>query len=353
MYEKSIILTQDKRLEQSIKLLLRSKKMGIETDLPLLSNLNLIKNDIQRNYNTLNMRGEFGVFLKKHGFPYMTILDYEIDLGLPENLDPDMKKLLRTFLIAFSILANGKGYGSAIANIVLIVNKKFYKNVSQYEREPSSLLEQLKTQDDRVNAIMQSFANNRDRVRAFFNISHIFKPEDGKYHQEIESLEKIINGADERLKSKQRKTEDRGVTEMITDDLEPANVICRATLDKILINGDVRQISEEEKEKYHEKNINLKGAITVKTINTVTDRIINTFQAMSKLNPFKKDEKIFINIPDTSLIDGSFSPSMGSFLSDELSEYAGISLNIGKNNCEKLKNSRGFIAIKDFLIKNL
>jgi hypothetical protein len=74
---------------------------------------------------------------------------------------------------------------------------------------------------------------------------------------------------------------------------------------------------------------------------------------MAKINPFKKDEKVFINVPDTSVIDGAFAGTMGTFLSSAFPEYTGISFNMGKENCEKVKNSQGYVAIKDYIIKNL
>ena len=119
MYQKSILLTQDRRLEQFIKVLMRTKKKELESEFPLLSDLNALRTDIQQYGNTLHLRGEFGSFIKSFGFPYMIIMDYFIDFGLPKSVDPDMRKLLRTFLIAFTILANGKGFDSATSNLVL------------------------------------------------------------------------------------------------------------------------------------------------------------------------------------------------------------------------------------------
>ncbi|UCB46947.1 MAG: hypothetical protein JSV25_05890 [Spirochaetota bacterium] len=353
MYQKSILLTQDRRLEQFIKVLMRTKKKELETDLPLLYDLNALRSDIQKCCNTLHLRGEFGSFIKNFGFPYMIVMDYIIDFGLSKGVDPDMRKLLRTFLIAFTILANGKGFDSATSNIVLIIEKKYLRTVLEFVRDPALLLEQIKTQDARVNAIIESFAQDSDRVKGFFNLSYIFRPDEGNYNKEMENLERIIDASDNLLKKKELKKGSSAVSEMITEDVEPARVICRATIDRIIKNGGVHEISDDEREQYKEKDITLIGAITVKTIKTVNDRIVETFKAMNKINPFKKDERIFINIPDISLIDGSFASSMGSFLNSELGLYKGVSLNMGKNNSMKVKDSPGYIGIKDYIIKNL
>jgi len=353
MYEKTILLAGDKRLEQSIKLLLNTKKKFVEKDLPLLSDLTAIHRDIGQFQNTLHLRGEFGSFVKSHGFPFMIIMDYIIDFGLPKQVDPDMRKLFRTFLIAFTILANGKGYDGTKVNIVLIIDRHMKDSVAGFERDPSLFLDRLKTQDSRVNAILDSFSKDQERVNNLYNIRHICRPEEGNYKREIDSLDRIIDETDDCLRVKERDKKMSGATGMITDDLEPATVICRSTQDRIIVNGKPREISEDERKRYQVKNINLIGAITSKTVKTVCDRILDTFTVMNRINPFKKDDKIFINIPDTSTLDGSFAPSMGSFLNGELGAYSGISINIGAVNCSRVRQSPGFIAIRDYLIKNL
>jgi hypothetical protein len=327
--------------------------MEIETELPLLSNINKIREDIHKNNNTVNLRAEFGYFIKTYGFPFMLILDYQVDFSLSLNRDPDQRKLVRTFLLAFTLLANSKGFENATANIVFIVNKKQFIPVSKFAKNPSSLLAQIQTKDERINAIIDTFTSDSEKVKRFFHISYIFEPENGKYAQEVDRLEKITDIFEDIIENIPEPETVKNGTEMISDNLPPADVICRATLEKVIFNGEIRQIKEEEKRTYLEKNIHLVGALTQKTTNTVKDRLTSTFRAMAKCNPFKKDERIFINIPDSSILDGSFAVSIGTYLSQELSEYIGISLNIGKANHDKLKNSKGYFAIEDYIMKNL
>jgi formiminotetrahydrofolate cyclodeaminase len=353
MYGKSILITQNKRLEQFIKHMMKNRKMEIETELPLLSNINKIREDIHRNNNTVNLRAEFGYFIKTYGFPFMLILDYQVDFSLSLNSDPDQRKLVRTFLLAFTLLANSKGFENATANIVFIVNKKQFIPVSKFTKNPTALLTQIRTKDERINAIIDAFTSDDEKVKRFFHISYIFEPENGKYAQEVERLEKIIDIFKNIIESIPEPETQKTGTEMITDKVSPADVICRATLEKMIVNGEISHIKEEEKHTYLEKNIHLVGALTQKTTNTVKDRITTTFKVMAKCNPFKKDERIFINIPDSSVLDGSFAVSIGTYLSQELSEYTGISLNIGKANHDKLKNSKGYFAIEDYIMKNL
>jgi hypothetical protein len=355
MYAKSILITQDKRLESYIRQLLRRLKMDIETAYPLLSDLDSIRYDLMKNRITVNIRGEFAQFIKENGFPVVTIIDYIIDLGLSEKEDPDQRKLLRTFLLAFTLLANAKGFENAKANIVFVIPKRLRTIMSNFVENPSFLLDEVRTKDERINVIIDTFAAKKEKVKDYFRLSYIFRPDDGRYLEEMEKLEETLKGFAETTAEavESEKSKSAVSTPMIKDDLEPARVLCRASSEKIIMDGELVPTTEEQRRKYIEKNIHLEGAITQKTITAVKDRILTTFSSMAKINPFKKDEKVFIIVPDSSIIDGSFAGVMGTFLSSAFPEYTGISLNMGKENCEKAKNSQGYVAIKDYIIKNL
>jgi hypothetical protein len=360
MYSKSILLIQDKRFAHYIRQTLNNAKKEVDDSYPLLNDIEALRGDLLLNRNTRNFRTSLAQFIKYNGFPFLFIIDYTVDLGLRKDEDPDKHKLLRTVLIAFTILAGAKGYSNAIANIVLLVSKKEVAVIESFIRNPVLIASQIKTQDERVNALINNFFSDIERVRNFFHISYLYQPGDSDFYTEIERLNKIIEETkariediDKKEEEEKKKTIEDKTTAMNHEDLEPADVICRATTDKILINGELREITEEEKKLYQEKTIVLKGPLTVRTMHIVKDRIIATFNAMAKIHPFKKDERLFIEIPDTSSVDGSVASSLGTFLTNTLSKYRGISINIGNENLEKLKNSKAYFAIEDYVLKEL
>ncbi len=265
MYTKTIILMQDKRYEKFIKLMLKKKNRAVETDLTLLSDMDSVKNDIYKNRNTINIRGEFGHFVKQHGLPYMMIIDYMIDFGFPDFAGTDDRKLAQTFILSYTILAQAKGYDNGSANIVFIVNKKNESTIKQFAKYPLFLLDQIRTKDERVNSIIDSFAIDKERVKGFFKIAYILQPDDGKYADELERLERIMVVYDKIISSKPQ-IEAEETVEMVSDDAEPADVICRATIEKIITNGELKPISVDQKNQYVEKNVHLMGAVTMKTI---------------------------------------------------------------------------------------
>jgi hypothetical protein len=360
MYSKSILLIQDKRFAHYIRQTLNNAKKEVDDSYPLLNDIEALRGDLLLNRNTRNFRASLAQFIKYNGFPFLLIIDYMVDLGLSRDEDPDRRKLMRTVLIAYTILASAKGYSNALANIVFLISKKETPLIEAFIKNPALLVSQIKTQDERVNALINTFFSDRKRVKDFFHISYLYNPGNSDYYTEIERLNKIIEETKQRIEyidkkkeeEKKQATEDK-ITAMNTQELEPADVICRATTDKILINGELREITEEEKKLYQEKMIVLKGPLTVRTMHVVKERILATFNAMAKIHPFKKDERLFINIPDTSSVDGSVASSLGTFLANTLSRYNGISLNIGHENLEKLKNSKAYFAIEDFVLKEL
>lgn len=352
MYMKSIILTQNKRYDRIIRKYVNDRGREVLTELPLLSDIEAIKADIATNRTTVSIRGEFGHFVKTYGLPYMLMIDYLMDLDLTPDEDPDNRKLMRTFLLAYTILAKAKGYGEGTANIVFIIDKKFSSAICEYAKHPLFLLDQIRTRDDKINAMIDSFASEEEKVKKYFRISYIHQLNTGQYSEELDRLGKIMDGYD-RIVSSRQNQDTKVQTEMLHEDAGTAEVICRATVEKIIVDGELRQISEEEKEKFLEKDIHLSGALTQITMPAVLDHILTTFTSMAKINPFKKTEKILIHVPDRTLIDGSFASSLGLFLANALSEYTGISINIGRNNLLKAKGSSGFFAIKDFIYKNL
>jgi hypothetical protein len=362
MYSKTILMLQDKRITQYLKMFLGKRKKPIESEEPLLTDIDAVRNELFITRNTSNLRKAFGQFIKTQGFPFLLIIDYVIDFGLMEKEDPDKRKVLRTFLISFIILANARGFDGACAHMVLLCSKKDSHIVKVYRNNPAILLKQLKTNDERVNTLIRSYIQNPEKLKQLLNIYPLVKPESGNYAEMQQELNRIIDQVEGSVKKARGAglapeetdaPEEPPAPEMINEDHPPADVICRATRDRIVVNGKVRPISEEERNKYPEKNIFLEGAITVKTATEVCDRILQLFQTMTKLNPFRKEERIFIRVPDTSLIDGAFPSAVGSFLNGSLNEYTGISIDLGPENSRKLQGSRGIIAIKDYLVKNI
>jgi hypothetical protein len=354
MYKKSLIIIEDKRTAQYLKIFLRRNRRDVHDADALLSDVESIRNELYFTKNTSNLRKSFGQFIKNNGFPFLLIVDYTVDFGLTKAEDPDCRKLLRTFLIAFTILANAKGYDDAVANIILVCRKKDAPVVDVFRKNPLILLKQLKTNADRVNELIRTFIAEPERARRFFALHPLVKPADGNLLRMEQALEEIVADVEGRIEEIETPSPTPpSAPEMIEEDLEPADVICRVTIDRVFVNGEIRDLREDEKKRFQEKNILLDGAITIKTAMAVNERVLDLFNRMKKLNPFKKDERIFIRVPDSSLIDGSFASSVGSFLASSLGEYSGISIDMGPKNVDKIKNSNGFIAIKDYLIKNL
>jgi hypothetical protein len=281
------------------------------------------------------------------------VLDYKANLDLPPEIDPDQQKIFNTFLISFSILAHTPTHEKKTINLVLLLDPGETCFQPDCVKEPSLLFQGLKTHDERANAFINNIARNSAKAKQFINIHTLTYQEGQNLIAELKKLENIISNIDSalnRLKQERIKEES---AKAITENLEPARIICRPTGEKIICNGEIRDITEEEKTKYFGSYISVEGAITQSTAQIVQKRIADTIAAMARLKPINKESKLVFLIPDSSHIDSTFATSMGIFLTNLKSKYPGVTIDMGEINLEKVKSSPGLIAIKGLLVKAL
>jgi hypothetical protein len=348
VYTKTILLTEDRAFERAIKQLFLRRKVEVSQEMPLLSDIETVYSEISRNRSTVNIRGEFGFFIKTYGLPYLLILDYMCNFGRDPAVVSDKQALVRALLFVLTVVAQSSECSGGTANVVFIVEKKYEKALQQVAKNPLFLLDQIRRGDDRCVRMIDSFAADENRVKNYFRISYLLQRENARYLEEVKKLERLMDGYDRLIAAQQGPEGPQGM-EMIRDSRDPADVLCRATLDRIMVNGVLRDTTEEEREKYEEKDVHLVGSLTESTMPTVLERVLTTFNEMAHINPFKKDGPVAIRVPDASLVDGSFASSLGIFLSNALSEYRGIRIYLGKKNLEKVRKSPGFIALQGFI----
>ncbi len=353
MYKKSIVLLKNKPAAQIIRGFLHTKKKEIETESILLNDFDEIKKDISQNRNTSNLRKHFGNFIMKNGMPYLMMMDYRTDLGLPVEVDPDQLKILNTFLISFCILAHTPSHEHKTVNLVLLLDKADNHFKEEYIENPSLLFKNLKTQDERANSYINNIGKDAEKAKNLMNISTLFYTEGTGIASELTKLEVIIQNIDSRIHFIKQESVLNSAKAVLPQNMEPARVICRPTGEKIICNGEIRDISADEKEKYFGNYLSIEGAITQETARLVQKRVVDTLNATSRLKPIGKESKIVFMIPDTSYIDSSFTTLMGTFFVNLKSKYPGVLMDLGEKNLEKVIHSPGFIAVKGMLVKSV
>ncbi|GEM_PF-2047459 len=353
MYKKSIILLKNRPVAQIIKGFLTTRKKELENESTLLNDFDEVKKDIHSNKNTVNLRKHFGNFIMKNGMPYLMVMDYRADLGLPQEIDPDQLKIFNTFLISFCILAHTPSHEKQTINLILLLDPNETKFKEEAIKNPALLFEGLKTHDERANIFINNIAKNPEKAKQFINLHTLTYQEGQNIHAELKKLETLIATIDSRLSKIKQDNMQKNASKILTENLEPARIICRPTGEKIVCNGEIKDITEEEKTKYFGSYVNVEGAVTQSTAPVVQKRIIDTINSVSRIKPITKDSKLVFLIPDSSVIDSSFATSMGIFFTNLKTKYPGVMIDLGEVNLEKVKTSPGLIVVKGLLVKAL
>ena len=347
MYKKSIVILKDSQLDHVVRSVMENRKKDLENELSLLCKFEEIRKDVRQTRGTANIRKHLSQFIMKNGFPFLTVFDFRADIGLPENEDPDRQKLFRSFLLSFSLLGASANFSGKTANLVCFADKSDRDQLVHCLADPSLLFKDLPSTDDRTRQVVELFKTDKDKACRFFNVNVLLYPENGNFNDRIRQFEEIITLAEKRLT--QQTAGQAAAIELITRHLPPAQVICRASEEKVIVNGEVRTLTAEEKSRYVENAFYFEGAILEHTIETVKHRIIQTFNILPKVKPMKKESILTLHVSDNCAVDGSFPMSMGIFLTNTLSKHHKLVLNLGKINLEKLKAVTGFFAIKDLV----
>jgi hypothetical protein len=347
MYKKSIVILKDSQLDHVVRSVMENRKKEFEKELSLLCRFEEVRKDVRQTRGTANIRKHLSQFIMKNGFPFLTVLDFRADLGLPESEDPDRQKFFRSFLLSFSLLGASANFASKTANLVCFADKADRDRLIHCLADPTLLFQDLPANDDKTRQVVELFKADKEKACRFFNVNVLLYPENGNFNERIREFEEIITLAEKRLT--QQAGGHSAAIELITRNLPAAQVICRANEEKVIVNGEVRSLTADEKARYAENAFYFEGAILEHTLETVKQRILQTFSVLPKVKPMKKEAALTLHVSDNCAVDGSFPMSMGIFLTNTIGRHHKLVLNLGKVNLEKLKSVAGYFAIKDLV----
>lgn len=172
--KRAIVITAFKEIMPAISAALDRYSIDIVNTYDSLRSLSVIKKAIARTGNTVFLRKAFSRFVNECGPPDILIIDEKANLGSDSSSEPDMRKLLRTFLISFIIMQ--KTYGErARANIVLIHAEDVKGEEQTYETEPTAILNFLSSQNDSVNKLIEDLKKQPERFHRSFAFKAISK----------------------------------------------------------------------------------------------------------------------------------------------------------------------------------
>jgi len=338
-----LLLSDNNRISLSLKKVLSENNLEVNSDYINLTSLSLIRKIIKNTQNTSFIRTEYLKFIQQKGYPFFIAIDYKIDSGLPNELDPDQLKILKTFLISISILAKGKGFENIKGNILLLTKNENNAIAQEYEKNPHFIMNIIKTKDPVVNKLLEQLKSNRNEFNKLFFIKTTnFEKNSNDFTFDIKNYIDAIK-ARENLRKPVNTS-----PKMSSENNPPASIIYKLNEDKIFIDSILNE-DEKNDENFSllkNKQIYIKGYWTNKTQLEVSEKLLQFIKTgPEKDNKFDKEENINIILDNNTKLDASTAPSLVQLLARDLINYK-ISVKTSNENNEILQKSEGYKLIQ-------
>ena len=349
---KNLMLTSQVVVGKTIQSVLEKFSMKIDTSYDALSSLSVLKDAYKRTGNTVFIRKAFARFVAEHGTPFLLIIDYRIYLTSNLEEDPDMRKILRTFILSYMII-NRDIDSPRNANIVLIDVGEKGSGAAEIENNPLILLDILETGNDEINALIQSYRKDIGKFLKLFNIISM-SPRDDRVFA-ASKLDKFINQiqasygkvpviSESRIEASQAKKLEETNSNVDSE----CHVLVKIDENSLLIDG------KESKPADNEMYSDLKHAVIYiigywnkKNQRNVTDIILRIIRENPGQTLFGKTDEIVINLSRDCVIDSLILSSLFTLINHDLADYPKLKILVDFKNGVILENTPGYIIIKD------
>lgn len=365
--KKSILITSSDSLRNHFRSILKKHRIEIETE-PLLADLEAIKQDVYSTRNTSNIRNKFGEFIKKNGLPFMLILDYMYDFGLGKDLDPDKRKLLRTFAISYAILLQGKGYIRKHNQIVLIGEENYQKHLLLLSKQPHHIFRLMRTENEKVNQFLDIFSQQPDLTSEYFDVNYIVRPDQGVIQGQLNKIVDLIKVSERQYASSDQEIqagaqhiqEGQATPEQHTSQNVPEGVTLYYRLpdNRLIVNDDFLEYDKESHGELMLETLYIKGQWwsqnQMEVVQQIVDLYKKTLVPTWKENHSDKEKmNISIFLTDEVDLEVGMVPSLIQMVERELKPLGKISLYISPRNREKLSKAAGFNFLDNYFLDTI
>jgi hypothetical protein len=367
--KKSILITSSDSLRNHFRSILKKHGIEVETE-PLLADVDAIEQDVRSTRNTSNIRTKFGEFIKKHGLPFMLILDYMHDFGLDKELDPDKRKLLRTFAISYAILLQGKGYIRKHNQIVLIGEQNYQKHLLLLSKQPHHIFRLMRTENEKVNQFLDVFSQQPELADGYFDVNYIIRPDQGVIQGQLSKIVDLIKVAERKYESSSQGGNERvgqgqvegdeSRTEAAVSKGSPEGVTLYYRLpdNRLIVDGEILNYNKEAHGELMLETLYIKGQWwsqnQMEVVEQIVDLYKNTLVPTWKENHGDKEEmNISIFLTDEVDLESGMVPSLIQMVERELKPLGKISLYISPHNREKLSKAAGFNFLDSYFLDTI
>lgn len=350
---KIIVLTENQRLYHALANVIKEKKCIIDTSIPALSDLNLIKTQLKVSKNTSFLRVAYSEFLKtNNSLPLAIIMEYKIDVGLEKAIDPDKKKILRAFLISNVTYTKSHSFNpNSCINMIFIGGPGDARELDIIKDYPHLIFKTVKTTNESINSFLEYYTKNPTETKKIFHFDYIIIDETNDVVGPSRDFEKILDGlliSKEKMEV-QEKIKDQ--TPIMEGDFEPAKIMYKISDARLYVDGEIFNIENKPKfDKYQEGTIYIVGYYvnnTVQEVNRKLDKFLT--EDLPKIKKITPEDKIILSLNSHTIIDGATTHALNTLLSYKLYDFKNIHILTSAENQKKIKNSPGFISLRKFI----
>jgi len=290
-------------------------------------------------------------------------LDYTINLGSKNIVDQDQRKLLRTFLIAYAVLLQGKELKRESNQIVLIGDESQEKHLKIFKSSPHYLFKIMRTDNEKINSIIQHYANNPEVAKHYFTFDYIFRPIDSVIQGQIHKIQDVVAIA-ARNASSAKKTPIKQESPNAVEPIASANLAIensvhlffRISNEEIIADDEIVKIFDEHVN-FHNHKLYVQGDwfsvnqlnVSQQILTMIKQKIYPMWQEENRQNK-NKQFQIHISLTEKCRLEKEVLPSMIQLIEKDISAFGKVSLELSPENRKKISQSAGFHILENHIL---
>lgn len=331
-----IVITQHKECETIASNIAAQHQLVVEENEKLHS-LDAIIKEIENSKSTAFLRTALHTFIREHGIPFLIIVDYPVVADT--RTDAIVQKIFTTLLISFMIIARGTGLANIKGNFFVNITKgdvQLFKNIIIH---PGKLLATIKTNDDKVNAIINYYADQKVFHTLFFvkpctsSTKEDMAQELSAYIDAVKKRHALI----EKIVEKQRHTPLRSK--------DAATVLVKISDDKIVLDHEIMITRDSAYQKYETGHIYVLGDWTNIHSRKVAGKVITAIKDGFADWKLGSDDPVIIHLEE-ALVDHTTAATLAQIAFNELRGFSNIKIYCDEKNYKVLEAADGFSLVK-------
>ncbi len=340
-----LLLTDKENLMPNIVSLLTKNGLTHHSEKRSLSTYNDLIKSVQNNSNLNFIKSDLLDIIKKTGSPFVIIMNLRNETGLDN--DRDRLKILKTMLLSYMLIIEAKVNSNMSCNLFILSRENEYTKLKPIMDQPEKILDIVKTKNDKINAIITGFQNDKKRFNNFFNL-FISNYDATPLHIESElntfmSMIKIK----ERLKGRVQTDITAADTGFTKEKAVSADLFFKKN-GALFRNGTE---TDEIMDDVAEGEIYIVGHFTSYTRLEVLEKLENFIRhGIKDIHSFKPENPLVINLKQRCIPDAAATVTLAQMLIKDLSAFKKTKIRTTLQNNNILKKSQGYSLLSKYIV---